>query len=168
MQHVKCFCHFLYWAITRVPRLIPLQCYWVSSDMKHNFICQNPHSYSYIVSVHCTWFRDDDWCIKTYKDSSVVVLQLWYTVHVVMPVHYKWSADWKMGVHGWLCLAGIASMMVSFMVGMYYNTIMAWVMWYFFNSFQEPLPWSQCPLNANMTGTVQSLYKLSILSILSI
>ena len=38
------------------------------------------------------------------------------------------------------------------MVGLYYNTIIAWVMWYFFNSFQEPLPWSQCPLNANQTG----------------
>lgn len=44
--------------------------------------------------------------------------------------------------------------MVSFLVGLYYNTIMAWILWYLFNSFQEPLPWSQCPLNANKTGTV--------------
>lgn len=43
-------------------------------------------------------------------------------------------------------------MFVSFMVGLYYNTIIAWVMWYFFNSFQDPLPWSDCPLNANRTG----------------
>lgn len=43
-------------------------------------------------------------------------------------------------------------MFVSFMVGLYYNTIIAWVMWYFFNSFQEPLPWSECPLNVNQTG----------------
>lgn len=43
-------------------------------------------------------------------------------------------------------------MFVSFMVGLYYNTIIAWVMWYFFNSFQEPLPWSTCPLNDNLTG----------------
>uniref|UniRef100_UPI0037E71063 sodium-dependent neutral amino acid transporter B(0)AT1-like n=1 Tax=Semicossyphus pulcher TaxID=241346 RepID=UPI0037E71063 len=49
---------------------------------------------------------------------------------------------------------GIASMTVSFLVGMYYNTIIAWVMWYFFNSFQDPLPWSQCPLNENLTGLV--------------
>lgn len=49
-------------------------------------------------------------------------------------------------------VAGIASMSVSFLVGMYYNTIIAWVMWYFFNSFQSPLPWSHCPLNANLTG----------------
>lgn len=43
-------------------------------------------------------------------------------------------------------------MFVSFMVGLYYNTIIAWVMWYFFNSFQDPLPWSECPLNGNQTG----------------
>ncbi|KAM6899807.1 sodium-dependent neutral amino acid transporter B(0)AT1-like [Xenentodon cancila] len=49
---------------------------------------------------------------------------------------------------------GIASMFVSALVSMYYNTIMAWIMWYLFNSFQDPLPWSQCPLNANGTGLV--------------
>ncbi|KAG5265030.1 hypothetical protein AALO_G00260670 [Alosa alosa] len=57
-------------------------------------------------------------------------------------------------IHPCLAGVGVASMMVSFMVGMYYNTIIAWVMWYFFNSFQDPLPWSQCPLNENMTGVV--------------
>jgi len=43
-------------------------------------------------------------------------------------------------------------MSVSFLVSLYYNTIIAWVMWYFFNSFQDPLPWSQCPVNPNRTG----------------
>lgn len=43
-------------------------------------------------------------------------------------------------------------MSVSFLVGLYYNAIIAWVMWYFFNSFQDPLPWSTCPLNYNKTG----------------
>lgn len=47
---------------------------------------------------------------------------------------------------------GIASMIVSFLVSLFYNTIMAWVIWYFFHSFQNPLPWSQCPLNDNHTG----------------
>uniref|UniRef100_A0A3B4DAM1 Transporter n=1 Tax=Pygocentrus nattereri TaxID=42514 RepID=A0A3B4DAM1_PYGNA len=42
---------------------------------------------------------------------------------------------------------GVASMAVSFLVGLFYNTILAWVLWYFFNSFQDPLPWSQCPLD---------------------
>lgn len=53
-------------------------------------------------------------------------------------------------------VAGISSLFVSFLVGMYYNTIMAWIMWYLFNSFQDPLPWSQCPLNQNRTGTPSS------------
>lgn len=43
-------------------------------------------------------------------------------------------------------------MCVSLTISLYYNTIMAWILWYFFNSFQEPLPWSQCPMNANLTG----------------
>ncbi|MED6291364.1 hypothetical protein CHARACLAT_022751 [Characodon lateralis] len=47
---------------------------------------------------------------------------------------------------------GIASMVVSFLVAMFYNTIIAWVLWYFFNSFQNPLPWSQCPLNESKTA----------------
>ena len=43
-------------------------------------------------------------------------------------------------------------MAVSFLVSLFYNTILAWVLWYFFHSFQDPLPWSQCPLNDNSTG----------------
>ncbi|XP_051825764.1 sodium-dependent neutral amino acid transporter B(0)AT1 [Antechinus flavipes] len=58
-------------------------------------------------------------------------------------------------IHPTLKGVGIASMFVSFMVGLYYNTIVAWVMWYFFNSFQDPLPWSTCPLNENRTGYVE-------------
>ncbi|XP_010730997.1 sodium-dependent neutral amino acid transporter B(0)AT1-like [Larimichthys crocea] len=56
---------------------------------------------------------------------------------------------------------GIASLFVSFLVGVYYNTIMAWIMWYLFNSFQSPLPWSQCPLNANKTGLVEECTRSS-------
>ncbi|XP_061596997.1 sodium-dependent neutral amino acid transporter B(0)AT3-like [Cololabis saira] len=47
---------------------------------------------------------------------------------------------------------GIASMCVSFLVSIFYNTILAWVLWYFFHSFQDPLPWSYCPLNDNLTS----------------
>ncbi|XP_031674119.1 sodium-dependent neutral amino acid transporter B(0)AT1 isoform X4 [Oncorhynchus kisutch] len=57
-------------------------------------------------------------------------------------------------IHPYLAGVGIASMFVSLMISLYYNTIMAWVMWYLFNSFQETLPWSQCPLNYNLTGLV--------------
>ncbi|CAM2106038.1 sodium-dependent neutral amino acid transporter B(0)AT1 [Caretta caretta] len=64
-------------------------------------------------------------------------------------------------IHPTLKGVGIAAMLVSFLVGLYYNTIIAWVMWYFFNSFQEPLPWSDCPLNANRTGYVEECAKSS-------
>ncbi|KAI1902529.1 hypothetical protein AGOR_G00045690 [Albula goreensis] len=64
-------------------------------------------------------------------------------------------------IHPYLTGVGIASMLVSFLVGLYYNTIMAWVMWYFFNSFQEPLPWSTCPVNQNRTGLVSECERSS-------
>ncbi|XP_006635714.1 sodium-dependent neutral amino acid transporter B(0)AT1 [Lepisosteus oculatus] len=64
-------------------------------------------------------------------------------------------------VHPYLLGVGIASMLVSFLVGLYYNTIIAWVMWYFFNSFQEPLPWSVCPLNENKTGYISECARSS-------
>lgn len=47
-------------------------------------------------------------------------------------------------------------MIVSFLVGIFYNTILAWVLWYFFHSFQNPMPWSQCPLNENHTGNKET------------
>ncbi|XP_061444656.1 sodium-dependent neutral amino acid transporter B(0)AT1-like isoform X2 [Rhineura floridana] len=64
-------------------------------------------------------------------------------------------------IHPTLKGVGIAAMLVSFLVGLYYNTIIAWVMWYFFNSFQEPLPWSECPLNENGTGFLEECGKSS-------
>ncbi|XP_034467704.1 sodium-dependent neutral amino acid transporter B(0)AT1-like [Hippoglossus hippoglossus] len=64
-------------------------------------------------------------------------------------------------IHPYLVGIGIASMLVSLTVSLYYNTILAWIMWYFFNSFQEPLPWSQCPLNANLTGFIPECEKSS-------
>ncbi|XP_055985314.1 sodium- and chloride-dependent transporter XTRP3 [Sorex fumeus] len=47
---------------------------------------------------------------------------------------------------------GVASVVVSFFLSMYYNVINAWAFWYLFHSFQDPLPWSVCPLNSNHTG----------------
>uniref|UniRef100_A0A8C1BGR8 Transporter n=1 Tax=Cyprinus carpio carpio TaxID=630221 RepID=A0A8C1BGR8_CYPCA len=67
---------------------------------------------------------------------------------------------WR-SINPYLVGVGIASMLVSFLVGMYYNTIIAWVLWYFFNSFQDPLPWSQCPVNENRTGFVSECERSS-------
>lgn len=55
-------------------------------------------------------------------------------------------------------------MIVSFCVSLFYNTIIAWVLWYFFHSFQDPLPWSQCPLNENSTGNEGSQRPFSLSS----
>uniref|UniRef100_A0A8C9Y4E4 Transporter n=1 Tax=Sander lucioperca TaxID=283035 RepID=A0A8C9Y4E4_SANLU len=67
---------------------------------------------------------------------------------------------WR-SINPYLTGVGIASLLVSFFVGVYYNTIMAWIMWYLYNSFQDPLPWSQCPLNANRTGVVEECARSS-------
>uniref|UniRef100_A0A8D0H5K7 Solute carrier family 6 member 19 n=1 Tax=Sphenodon punctatus TaxID=8508 RepID=A0A8D0H5K7_SPHPU len=64
-------------------------------------------------------------------------------------------------IHPNLKGVGIAAMLVSFLVGLYYNTIIAWVMWYFFNSFQEPLPWTDCPLIENRTGYTEECARSS-------
>ncbi|XP_071372144.1 solute carrier family 6 member 19b [Centroberyx affinis] len=64
-------------------------------------------------------------------------------------------------IHPYLTGIGIASMCVSLMISLYYNTIIAWILWYFFNSFQESLPWSQCPLNASLTGLVSECERSS-------
>ncbi|KAM4821138.1 sodium- and chloride-dependent transporter XTRP3 [Thomomys bottae] len=61
----------------------------------------------------------------------------------------------------YLCGIGIASMVVAFFVSTYYNIINAWGFWYLFHSFQDPLPWSVCPLNANHTGYNEECDKAS-------
>uniref|UniRef100_A0A8V0Y0H2 Solute carrier family 6 member 18 n=1 Tax=Gallus gallus TaxID=9031 RepID=A0A8V0Y0H2_CHICK len=66
-----------------------------------------------------------------------------------------WRFPYLCQIHG----GGVASLMVSILVSLYYNTILTWVMWYFINSFQEPLPWSICPLNENRTGLNEECYE---------
>lgn len=65
---------------------------------------------------------------------------------------------WK-SISPYLVGVGVASMTVSFLVGLFYNTILAWVLWYFFHSFQNPLPWEKCPDNANRTGYLEECEK---------
>ncbi|VCX40574.1 unnamed protein product [Gulo gulo] len=47
---------------------------------------------------------------------------------------------------------GLGCLTVSFLVSLYYNTVLTWVLWYLLNSFQAPLPWSSCPLDINRTA----------------
>ena len=39
---------------------------------------------------------------------------------------------------------GFANFMASCMVGLYYNMIIAWTIYYMFASFTSELPWSDC------------------------
>ena len=47
-------------------------------------------------------------------------------------------------------LAGIgwAACVTSFLVSIYYNVIIAWALFYLFNSFQSSVPWGRCPGSA--------------------
>ncbi|KAG9342357.1 hypothetical protein JZ751_016859 [Albula glossodonta] len=42
---------------------------------------------------------------------------------------------------------------VCFFVALYYNVIIGWSLFYFSQSFQQPLPWHECPLVKNKTLT---------------
>ncbi|XP_072306173.1 sodium-dependent neutral amino acid transporter SLC6A17 [Eucyclogobius newberryi] len=44
---------------------------------------------------------------------------------------------------------GVSSLMVCGFVGLYYNVIIGWSIFYFFQSFQYPLPWAECPFVRN-------------------
>ncbi|KAM8867206.1 sodium-dependent neutral amino acid transporter SLC6A17-like isoform 2-T4 [Synchiropus picturatus] len=61
----------------------------------------------------------------------------------------------SIGVWNYVCprLGGIgmSSLMVCGFVGLYYNVIIGWSIFYFFQSFQFPLPWSDCPFKKNGT-----------------
>uniref|UniRef100_A0A1B6CW77 Transporter n=2 Tax=Clastoptera arizonana TaxID=38151 RepID=A0A1B6CW77_9HEMI len=48
---------------------------------------------------------------------------------------------------------GISSAVVSFNVALYYNTIIAWCLFYFVQSFQSELPWAECPNKYFENGT---------------
>uniref|UniRef100_A0A8C7R175 Transporter n=2 Tax=Oncorhynchus mykiss TaxID=8022 RepID=A0A8C7R175_ONCMY len=48
---------------------------------------------------------------------------------------------------------GFASCVVCFFVALYYNVIIGWSLFYFSQSFQQPLPWHECPLVKNKTTT---------------
>lgn len=50
---------------------------------------------------------------------------------------------------------GLGCFTASFLISLYYNTVLTWVLWYLLNSFQHPLPWSTCPLNLNQTGSAR-------------
>ncbi|KAJ3596634.1 hypothetical protein NHX12_003038 [Muraenolepis orangiensis] len=48
---------------------------------------------------------------------------------------------------------GFASCLVCFFVALYYNVIISWSLFYFSQSFQQPLPWHECPLIKSQNST---------------
>ncbi|XP_068202825.1 sodium- and chloride-dependent transporter XTRP3A isoform X2 [Palaemon carinicauda] len=65
---------------------------------------------------------------------------------------------WTM-ISPWWSGLGVASTIVSYLVGLYYNVIIAWCFYYLFNSFKSPLPFGVCPNetipNTNLTLPVE-------------
>ncbi|XP_010883449.1 sodium- and chloride-dependent transporter XTRP3 [Esox lucius] len=61
-----------------------------------------------------------------------------------------WSA-----ISPYLGGVGLASVVTSMYLCLYYNVINAWSFWYLFHSFQSVLPWAECPVNSNMTGPIE-------------
>ncbi|XP_053092395.1 sodium-dependent neutral amino acid transporter SLC6A17 isoform X2 [Pangasianodon hypophthalmus] len=59
----------------------------------------------------------------------------------------------SIGVWNYVCPRlggiGVSSLMVCGFVGLYYNVIIGWSIFYFFQSFQFPLPWADCPIRRN-------------------
>ena len=60
----------------------------------------------------------------------------------------------------YLAGVGLSSVVVSFMVGCYYNMIVAWCFYYLFISFQAKVPYAECPCkeglsSCNVTGFVK-------------
>ncbi|XP_028593877.2 sodium-dependent neutral amino acid transporter B(0)AT3-like [Podarcis muralis] len=54
---------------------------------------------------------------------------------------------------------GYSSLIVSFLVSVYYNMLLAWILWYFINSFRNPLPWSSCPTDTSKPELIEECHK---------
>jgi len=48
-------------------------------------------------------------------------------------------------IHPYLGGVGIASVVLSMLISIYYNVLLGWCFYYFFVSFQKELPYSSCP-----------------------
>ncbi|CAI5780257.1 sodium-dependent neutral amino acid transporter B0AT3-like [Podarcis lilfordi] len=54
---------------------------------------------------------------------------------------------------------GYTSVIVCFLVVLYYNMLLAWILWYFINSFRNPLPWSFCPTDTSKPELIEECNK---------
>lgn len=62
-------------------------------------------------------------------------------------------------IHPYLGGVGVSATVVSYLLGVYYNVILTWVLYYLFQSFRLELPWSSCPVlenGSNVTECIKS------------
>ena len=55
---------------------------------------------------------------------------------------------------------GLGAVFVTVFISLYYNVIISWIILYFFNSFQNPLPWAKCEgytVSTNITKNIEYL-----------
>ncbi|XP_014662881.1 PREDICTED: sodium- and chloride-dependent transporter XTRP3A-like [Priapulus caudatus] len=57
-------------------------------------------------------------------------------------------------IHPFLGGVGISSSILGFILGVYYNVIITWCLYYLFSSFQKRLPWAECPVDSSNNNTV--------------
>ena len=67
----------------------------------------------------------------------IFVLELWAGQKFQIGAAHLWGQ-----IHPSLRGIGVAGTMATFFVALYYNVIVAWALWFLFNSFGSPLPWS--------------------------
>ena len=72
-----------------------------------------------------------------------VFIYIYTSVFVLVCVCSVWNTSWRIAL---LSLSGIgyASIVVSFVVSIYYNVIMAWSLLFFYNAFKANIPWVGC------------------------
>ena len=73
-------------------------------------------------------------------------------------VHEKFDGWTWPNLTNWYLLLGIgyASIAVLLWISIYYNVILAWVLFYLFHSFQSKLPWSHCNNEWNTPNCVDN------------
>lgn len=63
---------------------------------------------------------------------------------------------------------GYSMLIISFLVSVYYNTIIAWVLYYLFESFRGDVPWRDCNNEWNSLGCFEGPPKDRIISPLNV
>ncbi|KAF6735703.1 Sodium- and chloride-dependent neutral and basic amino acid transporter B(0+) [Oryzias melastigma] len=85
-----------------------------------------------------------------YKNGGGAFLIPYFTMLVVagIPLFFLESAFGQFcsqgPINAWKAGVGIAAVMVTLVVSIYYNVIIAYSLYYMFASMQSPLPWSDC------------------------